>query len=137
MDWLSVKLCDHYKADILLLKLRINKKPYPEIKHLVWTIIDKHFRSGKNTEYSLSELGAFFTRDHATVLHGIRTIKGYMETDRELRQLYSDLSQEFYVCFVKVGEVLNETDSLHEMDKDIINMLFLGYEGKPGRLPRI
>ena len=39
----------------------------------------------KHTRYSLEEIGGYFGgRDHTTVLHGVRTVTGDIESDREI-----------------------------------------------------
>jgi len=51
-----------------------------------------HFIASKNTKHSLKSIGAYFgNKDHATVLHSIRTIQGYIDTDRAFRGKYLDL----------------------------------------------
>ena len=41
--------------------------------------------------YTFREAGAYFGKDHATALYGIRNIKGIMETDKEFKQKISEL----------------------------------------------
>ena len=44
------------------------------------------------TDKTLIEIGSFFGgRDHSTVLHGCRQIKGLMETDGKLREDWDKL----------------------------------------------
>ena len=41
--------------------------------------------------YTFREAGAYFGKDHATALYGIRNIKGIMETDKEFKQKIKEL----------------------------------------------
>lgn len=43
------------------------------------------FFAKKYTCMSLSEIGLYFNQDHATVLHGIKTINDLIETDAQIR----------------------------------------------------
>lgn len=45
----------------------------------------------ENTKMTLSQIGNVFGKDHATVLSGIRTIKGLIETDRVIYGQHADL----------------------------------------------
>ena len=51
-----------------------------------------HYMASRNTKCTLSAIGAYFGgKDHATVLHSIRTISGYLQTDKEFREKYGEL----------------------------------------------
>jgi hypothetical protein len=39
--------------------------------------------------WTLADIGRMFDKDHATVLHGIKSIESYMETEPELTLLYN------------------------------------------------
>jgi len=39
----------------------------------------------ENTRLSLAHIGAYFLRDHATVLHACKTVNNLRDTDREFR----------------------------------------------------
>jgi len=41
--------------------------------------------------YTFREAGAYFGKDHATALYGIRNIKGIMQTDKEFNRLVNEL----------------------------------------------
>ena len=41
--------------------------------------------------YTFREAGAYFGKDHATALYGIRNIKGIMQTDKDFNKLVNEL----------------------------------------------
>lgn len=45
----------------------------------------------KNTKLSLSQIGVLFKRDHATVIHALRTSMDICDTDKEYRRGLSEL----------------------------------------------
>lgn len=51
-----------------------------------------HYLAAKNTKLTLGQIGAYFGgKDHATVLHSVKTIEGYLKIDHEFRRKYGDL----------------------------------------------
>jgi len=48
----------------------------------------------KNYGFSLSQIGTFFCRHHASVIHGLRVHDSYMDTDREYASDFSILINE-------------------------------------------
>ena len=49
----------------------------------------------ENTSYSLTELGSLLNRDHATVIHCVKTNKIYCDTDKAYRENYEKIKNEF------------------------------------------
>ena len=50
-----------------------------------------HFKSFKLTKSSLTDIGkAIGNKDHATVLHSIKTIQNYLEVDKLFRQQHAE-----------------------------------------------
>lgn len=51
-----------------------------------------HYMASKNTKLTLSAIGAYFGgKDHATVLHSIKTIDGYLQSDKDFREKYGEM----------------------------------------------
>jgi chromosomal replication initiation ATPase DnaA len=50
--------------------------------------------------YTLSEIGAEMKRDHATVIHSVKVIENYLETDKQKRE-------EFLYLREKITKLLN------------------------------
>lgn len=48
----------------------------------------------KNYGFSLSQIGTFFCRHHASVIHGLRVHDSYMDTDREYASDFAILTNE-------------------------------------------
>ena len=49
----------------------------------------------KNTEYSLTDIGRFINRNHATVIYSIRTVDNLLETDKIFINTYSQIIKNF------------------------------------------
>jgi len=65
----------------------------------------------KFTKLSLAEIGFIFGKDHATALHGYRTISDYMDIDPETQSIVVPIRNEI----IKVLDVIDETEaSIHE-----------------------
>jgi len=47
----------------------------------------------KYTNYSLGRIGKYIGRDHATILHSIKTVNNYYDTDKDFRELYCNIDQ--------------------------------------------
>ena len=67
-------------------------------KSIAWPRQVCMYLARKHTRYSLEEVGGYFGgRDHTTVLHGVRTVTGDMETDpeiaRQVRQIDGELTK--------------------------------------------
>lgn len=56
-------------------------------RHLVW-----YFCKQKFPKVALVRLGAFYNKDHATVIHGIKNINNIIETERVFREMVQKIS---------------------------------------------
>lgn len=66
------------------LKSKSRYKPYVEARKIYC------FLSHKLTGYSLSQIGLYFNSDHATVLHHKKTVKNFIETEKDYGGVVSD-----------------------------------------------
>ena len=79
------------------------------------------------TRRSLATIGANILRDHATVLHGVKTINNLIETDKNIRQLIGKVISECYskdaearqIYDNKKTESIENLKSIHIKPKDI------------------
>jgi hypothetical protein len=65
------------------------------------------YRNLENT--TLADIGALFDRDHATVLHGINSMKNFMELDPRLKAIH-DKCVELYVSEATLEEEMSKQD---------------------------
>ena len=49
----------------------------------------------KTTEYSLTDIGRFIKKDHATVIYSIRTVDNLLEKDKIFKNTYSQIIKNF------------------------------------------
>ena len=71
--------------------LHTRKRKYVEIRQLTMYFMTEH-------NLSLSEIGKFFNRDHATVLHA-KTIKNLIETEEEIKKMYELIKGNLYSSY--------------------------------------
>jgi len=62
-----------------------------------------YFKKVANHDLALARIGGFFGKDHATVLHAIRTVKNLLETDIVFKTYYEIFLEEtkkhsMYLC---------------------------------------
>jgi chromosomal replication initiation ATPase DnaA len=77
------RICDEYMIDPDEVRQnnKNKKREYVEIRQMCFYAWNR-----KNLKVSLAKAGRFFGKDHATALHGIRTIKNLRQTDKGIRQ---------------------------------------------------
>jgi hypothetical protein len=79
---------------------------------------------------TLASIGASIKKDHATVLHGIKTLDGHMSYDKELNEKYQNL---YTICSKDAGikhyagsmyhSLVNQIRILGEENKDLKNKI--------------
>jgi hypothetical protein len=79
-------VCDYTSQTPADVKSRWRKGEVQEARHLYCYLA--RLSSCNN---SLSKIGKFIGRDHATVLHSTRTIKAYLENDKSVMKKVTDL----------------------------------------------
>ena len=74
------KVCDHYGMQTSLLFSKTRKREIVQARQLAMYLAKEH------TDNSLSKIGKMIgNKDHATVLHACRTVKGQIEIDKNFR----------------------------------------------------
>ena len=66
---------------------------------------------------SLAFIGSKFYKDHATVLHSVKTIRNYIETDRQKREEIKEYSKKFD----KVKKIIAIKDQIIKLITPIID----------------
>lgn len=87
-DSIFKKVCDVYELEpkYVLARNKTRLRDIVEIRQISLTLFKHKVASG-----SLKEKGAYFKKDHATVLHSIKTVKNLRETDRVFREKTAEL----------------------------------------------
>jgi chromosomal replication initiation ATPase DnaA len=62
-----------------------------QIREYVWSRDFIWLFKKQTTNKSLRQLGEPYKKDHATVIHGIRTLKNLLETDKLVKEHYNNL----------------------------------------------
>jgi len=75
-----IKVCDVFKQQPEDVLQKCRKRDYAIVRQVSMTL----FRM--KTRLSLTQIGDFFSKDHATVLHSIKTVNNLRETDRQFRE---------------------------------------------------
>ena len=55
--------------------------------------------------FSLPDIAEVIGKDHATVLHGNKTIKNYLETDKQRKDMFEQYKNECYLLLDSINEV--------------------------------
>tara|TARA_R100001377_G_scaffold81203_1_gene60595 strand:- start:280 stop:888 length:609 start_codon:yes stop_codon:yes gene_type:complete len=69
-----------------------------------------------------TSIGAFLNKDHATILHYVRTIKGLLDSDSSFRERYSDCCKLYEIAKNRIYEIEVDTDEITFL-KETISML--------------
>jgi hypothetical protein len=82
----------------------------------------------KHTSLSLSDIGVKFgNKDHATVLHGVRKVKGYMDVDRDIKNKVNDIDKIVKFKNKAVAENINLNKDYYYIDlSNFVSMKMLG-----------
>ncbi|MGL5914020.1 MAG: helix-turn-helix domain-containing protein [Bacteroidales bacterium] len=70
------------------------KRQHVIARQLVWYFANIYAEHFHKTEITLTDMGAFFGRNHATVLHGIRQINDIQQFDRELAMTCRNIDEQ-------------------------------------------
>lgn len=79
-------VCKHYGIDIAK---RTRKREYVLGRSMYYKLLRE------NTRMSFQEIANSFNKDHATALHSIKQLNGYMEVDVILRADFADINNTF------------------------------------------
>lgn len=94
LEWMLEKVCEMMHEDILSVRSRSRQREYVVCRQIYYFIARKY------SNKSLSEIGATLGYDHATVLHGSRTVINLSQTDRKFKEqvtsIDNKISQYFY-----------------------------------------
>ena len=72
----------------------------------------------KHTNMSLSRIGSFFNKDHATVLHSVKVIDNYMFYHKERKQEVWELNRIIKFKSAAINEDLNWKNEYYYIDLD-------------------
>lgn len=78
INWL---ISEHYKLDPIVIREGKGRK-----RELVKTRQVCHFIMVELYKYTLEKVGEFYNKDHATILHGKRTVQNEMDTNKEYKR---------------------------------------------------
>ena len=80
-------VCKTFKVEpnVILDSGRCRKRDFVIVKQVTMTLFKLR------TNLSLTAIGNYFERDHATTLHSIKTVKNLIDTDRIFREQTSEL----------------------------------------------
>ena len=80
----------------------------------------------KHTNMSLSRIGSFFNKDHATVLHSVKVIDNYMFYHKERKQEVWELNRIIKFKSAAINEDLNWKNEYYYIDLDEFSSLRMG-----------
>ncbi len=90
IEYIIRVVCEYFKISIELIGSKTRKREVVQARHVVM-----HFAK-KYTKHSLAQIGEKCGgRDHATVLHALRTVDNIQETDKEFRKHLENIEKNF------------------------------------------
>jgi hypothetical protein len=72
------RLCYDFKVDYALIDTKTRKREVVLVRHMIYYFLKKE------TKLSLSQIGSVFGQEHASALHGINKINGWLDTNDEI-----------------------------------------------------
>jgi chromosomal replication initiator protein len=88
IDYIQKIVCDYFNLPVEAINSKTRKREIVQARQLAM------FFSKKHTKNSLATIGVHCgNKDHATVLHAIKTINNLMETDKQFRVYVDDIDR--------------------------------------------
>lgn len=84
-DTIKELVSNYFNLDITR---KTRKKEYVEARAFYYRLMRQY------TRLSLQEIGSSVNRDHASVLHGMKSLYNWMQTDRRLKNNYNVLNSQ-------------------------------------------
>lgn len=114
--------------------LHTRQMPYPEVRFMAMFFLRKY------TMKSLSSIGRMFDRHYASVLHACKTIEGWIETEKRVRDLYTAIDlkiKDRVIALDYIPEDIPLTEQLYEAKKNNFRLLHtnITLRGKIKELP--
>jgi chromosomal replication initiator protein len=88
IDYIQKVVCDYFSLPVEAINSKTRKREIVQARQLAM------FFSKKHTKNSLATIGIHCgNKDHATVLHAVKTINNLMETDKQFRVYVDDIDR--------------------------------------------
>jgi hypothetical protein len=104
-DFVKKIVCSYYDVDESLMNCKIRRREVVKCRQISMYLLKKH------SNMSLTVLGGEFGKDHATVLHAVKTINNYLDWDKDLRIEIQELEK---IVILKSGAMLKN----YSIEKD-------------------
>jgi len=106
-DKIITIISDYFKIARCNLGIRSRNMLFVMPRHLAIYFIRE------NTNLSYREIGAYFNRDHATVIHAIKSVNNQVETDRYYKDVFDEI--ELFIKQEKIKEAIIEAVVKHDV----------------------
>ena len=109
-DKIITIVSDYFNVDKNMLNVKSRRAEYVKARHLAM-----YFCRHK-TEWSYREVGNLFNRDHASVVHAIKSVNDRLDTEKVYKQDFENIeilieqAEEDYLISLKDEEVYQESD---------------------------
>jgi chromosomal replication initiator protein len=88
IDYIQKVVCDYFNLPLELINSKTRKREIVQARQLAMYFAKKHTKS------SLATIGLHCgNKDHATVLHAVRTVNNLIETDKQFRIYVEELDK--------------------------------------------
>lgn len=103
-EFITDVVCAYYNQDKAVLKIKTRKTEVIRVKHTIVYLSNKNVRTGP------SELGKFYGINHASVLHIIKKINGYLTWDTDIVKELGEMQQMITHKSIELSERLSGED---------------------------
>jgi len=115
-------VCDTLDVDSSKLKSKSRKSDLVKARHCFF-----YLASISSKHYTLSKIGSFLNKDHATVLHGKRKISKFM-----------DVYEEDLILIIKMKKILSIFDCEYEYENSVATTeAHVGYYDTPEKIQEL
>ena len=92
-------------------------REYNEVRQIAYYCLRKY------TNLSLNEIARIFKKNHASILHGVRNIEGFLENDKRMQDIIAKIHSEIIIYMPSakdyVNTVIEEIETTHIMLEEI------------------
>lgn len=87
LDEITNYACNLFMIDKSLLMSKSKEGKLPDLRNFIYKLANAEFKHSK------IGIGRFFSRDHSTVIHGIKKITDIIDTETSAREVYEALNR--------------------------------------------
>ena len=76
-------------------------RDFVDARQLCFYLIKEHCRTFENKGFSLHCIAKVLNKDHATVIHSVRTMQNKIDTEPRMRRIYEEVTKQINILKIK------------------------------------